>query len=117
MMNSPPILADPPGTFPPKRRGRPPRAATAVKHRAALDEFDAARLRPSNACPGCGKDTLPLSLEFVRELIIGSRERVVAAGEHKALIAEVDLMHLAARLENFCGLSCWQNWTSRETAP
>lgn len=97
----------------PKRRGGR-RKGTRNKPKMPLDQFDAAKLRVGGrvagcCCPTCGIETPGLSMELVRELVRSARDRAGALPEAaRGAIAEVDLSYLAARLDGYCALSCWQ---------
>jgi hypothetical protein len=105
----------------PRRRGRLP--GTKNKPRPApVDTFDADALKsetvsepyPSpEACPGCGKETLPVGLPVVRELVNAARDHLDGASpELKAHLAESSVLQLAARLDGFCSLVCWRDHQS-----
>jgi predicted AAA+ superfamily ATPase len=58
---------------------------------------------PAGACPGCSKQTAPISLELLHGLLRVARDRLLEEGS-----ATFDVLYLAARGEGYCSLTCWR---------
>lgn len=55
-------------------------------------------------CPVCKIELSVLTLQMVREMTRGARDRLAYGGAH----GQTDLLYLAARMDGYCSLGCWQ---------
>lgn len=94
------------GTPAKKKPGPKPR------QRAPLDEFDAKKLKqrditPLRECAVCGKPVTEPDLDMVKEIVLGSADRIASAPEElRDRLASLDLQYLSARLTGLCGAVC-----------